>query len=150
MSNSRLKHPELVGSDDRTTGITQADRPDDNGEASREFISRTPKHRLLREVFRHYTEFKQLFTSEGIDTIDYAGFSISLWDLQDALKPQSEGGILSDRKLEAVYYNVVQDMKQKDVAEIMGITTVSVGQYVEQAMIQLSEKYFADELVSTD
>jgi hypothetical protein len=113
-------------------------------------MSDTPKHRLLREVFRHYTEFHELFLREGIDVIDYGGFSVSLWDLQDALKPQDQGGILSKRKLEAVYYNVIQDMKQKDVAEIMDITTVSVGQYVEQAMIQLSEKYFADELVSAD
>lgn len=112
----------------------------------------TPRHRLLREVFRHYTEFHQLFTSTGQDTIEYGPFSISLWDLQDALKPQNKGGILSDRKLEAVYYNVILDKKQKDVAEIMGITTVSVGQYVEQAMIQLSEsgRFFAKDLVDTE
>lgn len=109
----------------------------------------TPRHRLLREVFRHYTEFQELFKREGIDTIDYGGFSVSLWDLQDALRPQNKGGILSDRKLEAVYYNVVLDMKQKDVAKIMGITTVSVGQYVEQAMIQLSKEYFSDEALAT-
>lgn len=114
--------------------------------ASTKSINGTPIHRILREVFRHYTEFHQLFKSEGIDTIDYGEFSISLWDLQDALKPQDQGGILSNRKLEAVYYNVILDMKQKDVAKIMGITTVSVGQYVEQAMIQLSEsgRFFGD------
>jgi hypothetical protein len=28
----------------------------------------------------------------------------------------------------------------------MGITTVSVGQYVEQAMLQLAERYFAEDL----
>ena len=60
-----------------------------------------------------------------------------LWDLQGALKN------LSARKREAVYYNVILDKKQKDVADIMGITTVSVGQYVEQAMMQLAEEYFA-------
>jgi len=65
-------------------------------------INGTPVHRVLREAFRHYTEFHELFKREGIDTIDYGGFSISLWDMQDALKPQSEGGILSSRKLEAV------------------------------------------------
>lgn len=109
-----------------------------------------PRHRILREVFRHYTEFRDLFTREGIDTIEYGGLTLSLWDLQDALRPQSEGGVLSDRKLEAVYYNVIRDMKQKDVAEIMGITTVSVGQYVEQAMIQLSDRYFADQPSESD
>jgi hypothetical protein len=33
------------------------------------------------------------------------------------------------------------------VAEIMEITTVSVGQYVEQAMLQLSEEYFAEGII---
>lgn len=31
----------------------------------------------------------------------------------------------------------------------MGITTVSVGQYVEQACIQLSERYFAEESIKS-
>lgn len=37
---------------------------------------------------------------------------------------------------------MVQDMKQREVADIMGITTVSVGQYVEAAVMQLAEEYF--------
>jgi DNA-directed RNA polymerase specialized sigma24 family protein len=112
-----------------------------------------PKHRILREVFRHYLEFKSLFESDGTHVIEHGywvddgideprkvNLSISLWDLQNGLKE------LSPRKREAVFYNVILDKKQKDVAEIMNITTVSVGQYVEQAMVQLSERYFADEL----
>lgn len=70
--------------------------------------------------------------------------TLSFWDLQGALKD------LSPRKREAVFYNVILDKKQKDVAAIMGITTVSVGQYVEQAMIQLSEKYFANMEIESD
>ena len=35
------------------------------------------------------------------------------------------------RQREATFLNVIMDMKQKDVAEIMGIATVSVGQYVQ-------------------
>lgn len=37
---------------------------------------------------------------------------------------------------------MVQDMKQREVADIMGITTVSVGQYVEAAVMQLAQEYF--------
>lgn len=109
-----------------------------------------PKHRVLREVYRHYLEFRDLFESNGTHVIDHGYFvddengvrkkitlSISLWDLQNGLKE------LSPRKREAVFYNVILDKKQKEVAEIMNITTVSVGQYVEQAMLQLSERYFA-------
>lgn len=111
-----------------------------------------PKHRILREVYRHYCEFKQLFADEGIHVIEHSYWTydedgnkdkhtitISLWDLHDALET------LSARKREAVYYNVILDKKQKEVADIMGITTVSVGQYVEQAMMQLAEEYFAEE-----
>jgi len=112
-----------------------------------------PKHRVLREVYRHYYSFKQIFTNEGTDVIEHSYWAkdendkkvkhtvtISLWDLQDGLET------LSARKREAVYYNVILDKKQKEVAEIMGITTVSVGQYVEQAMMQLADKYFAEEV----
>ena len=112
------------------------------------------RHRILREVYRHYYEFKQLFLKNGTDVIEHSYWvydddgektkhtiTISLWDLHDGLET------LSARKLEAVYYNVLLDKKQKDVAEIMGITTVSVGQYVEQAMMQLADKYFAEEKV---
>lgn len=128
-----------------------------------------PRHRILREVFRHYLTFRELVTSpehdgqggfntsDGVITHGYwvqpedddgnpvgerkkVIISISFWDLQGALAK------LAKRKREAVFYNVILDKKQKDVAEIMEITTVSVGQYVEQAMIQLSKKYFADEL----
>lgn len=114
-----------------------------------------PKHRILREIYRHYTELKAFVTAYGGDSLishsyivyDEDGkrvgkedIDISFWDLHDSLQE------LSDRKREAVYLNVILDLKQKDVAEIMGITTVSVGQYVEQAMLQLAKVYFvADE-----
>lgn len=123
-----------------------------------------PRHRVLREVLRHYLEFRELVTSPEYDGHgghrDTSGIiehgywatgddgvrrkvhvTLSFWDLQDSLKE------LSPRKCEAVFYNVILDKKQKDVAEIMGITTVSVGQYVEQACLQIAETYFADDYV---
>ena len=121
-----------------------------------------PKHRILREVYRHYLEYRDLVAlpehdgqggygnSDGVIEHGYwveedgtrrkVLVTLSFWDLQDALKD------LSPRKLEAVFHNVILDQKQKDVAAIMGITTVSVGQYVEQAMLQLAENYFAEDL----
>lgn len=111
-----------------------------------------PRHRILREVYRHFTEFKQYVADTGQHVIEHGYFiyddegeiiekksvSISFWDLHKGLKD------LSPRKREAVFYNVILDWKQRDVAKKMGITTVSVGQYVEQAMLQLSEEYFAE------
>lgn len=115
-----------------------------------------PRHRVLREVYRHYLEFRQYVSNTGNHVIEHGYFiyddngevkdkiiiSISFWDLFNGLKD------LSPRKREAVWYNVILDQKQRDVAEKMKITTVSVGQYVEQAMIQLAERYFAE--TSTD
>lgn len=115
-------------------------------------------HRILREVYRHYYEFEALVSATGHHTIDHAvriydddgnevdrkPITISFFDLRDGLRPQSEGGVLSDRKLQAVMLNVIRDMKQRDVAEAMGITTVSVGQYVEHAMEQLAKTYFPE------
>jgi hypothetical protein len=112
-----------------------------------------PKHRVLREVLRHYLEFRDYVAQHGGDgVIEYGyfvynedgsktkvGITISFWDLFYGLKE------LSPRKREAVWYNVIQDKLQREVAEIMNITTVSVGQYVEQAMLQLSERYFAED-----
>lgn len=117
-----------------------------------------PQHRVLREVFRHYLEFRDYVSNTGKHVINHGYFiyddkgkvidkvtiSISFWDLFNGLKD------LSPRKREAVWYNVILDQKQRDVAKRMKITTVSVGQYVEQAMLQLSERYFADESESSD
>lgn len=113
-----------------------------------------PRHRILREIYRHYMEFRDLVTATGESVFEHGEFiyndegeivgrrliEISFWDLHNALNK------LSKRKREAVFWNVIMDQKQKDVADRMGITTVSVGQYVEQAMVQLAEKYFAEEL----
>ena len=92
-----------------------------------------PRHRVLRECIRHYLEFEALCTQSGNYSIEYGEITLNFLDLQDCLRK------LSKRKKEAVYYNVILDWKQKDVAEIMGITTVSVGQYVEQSSIQIEK-----------
>jgi hypothetical protein len=143
-----------------------------------------PPHRILRDVYRHYMEYRDLVAAGGNHVIEHSYFiydvdadcedcewtcpgdgaskgekhaeeekhnviydveikgkesvTISFWDLYYGLKD------LSKRKREAVFWNVILDKKQKDVAKIMVITTVSVGQYVELAMQQLSKRYFAE------
>lgn len=119
------------------------------------------KHKILREAYRNYLTFQQYVTDTSRDIIEYAvpeapgsdkyvPIQISFTDLQRALKQYSdgveaEGTVLSKRKEEAFHLNVLRDMLQRDVAELMGITTVSVGQYVEQAMIQLCDYYFDED-----
>lgn len=97
------------------------------------------KHRILREAVRHYRELEHLFITKGVLVLSYNGLDICFLDLKDALNR------LSPRKREAIYYNVIIDMKQKDVAEKMGITTVSVGQYVESGFAQIAKDYFSTE-----
>lgn len=71
--------------------------------------------------------------------IEYGPITISFVDLQYGLSD------LPPRKKEAVWLNVICDMKQRDVARLMGISMVSVGQYVDQAMRRLSKRYFTEE-----
>jgi predicted DNA-binding protein (UPF0251 family) len=96
-------------------------------------------HKVMRELYRNYLQFQEYVRSTGKHAITHKGLTISFHDLGMGLEE------LSPRKKEAFYLNVILDKKQKDVAEIMGITTVSVGQYVESASRQLAEVYFGDD-----
>jgi DNA-directed RNA polymerase specialized sigma24 family protein len=123
------------------------------------------RHLILREAYRNYLTFEQYVTDTGKDVIEYAipvskesdewvPIAISFTDLQRALKVfnnelRQEGTVLSKRKEQAFYLNVIRDMKQKEVAELMKITTVSVGQYVDQGMLQLAEYYFGESDMGT-
>jgi DNA-directed RNA polymerase specialized sigma24 family protein len=60
------------------------------------------------------------------------------WDLQRGIRE------LAPRKREALFFNVIRDMKQKDVAREMKITTVTVGQYVEHAFRQLIDRHIIE------
>ena len=91
------------------------------------------------QIFINYLQFQEYVRSTGKHAITHRGLTISFHDLGMGLEE------LSPRKKEAFYLNVILDKKQKDVAEIMGITTVSVGQYVESASRQLAEVYFGDD-----
>jgi hypothetical protein len=96
------------------------------------------RHKVMRELYRNYLQFQEYVRATGKHAISHRGLTISFHDLGVGLSE------LSPRKKEAFYLNVILDKKQKDVAEIMGITTVSVGQYVESASRQLAEVYFGE------
>jgi DNA-directed RNA polymerase specialized sigma24 family protein len=127
-------------------------------------------HRVLREVLRNYLSWRDHLAFNGFqdDVIEHSYYvadepdpddpegepslrkvtlTVSFSDLQNSLKSQDKGGVLSERKREALLYNVVFDWLQKDVATKMKITPVSVGQYTDLALRQLSKRYFtADDL----
>lgn len=111
-----------------------------------------PPHRVLREIYRHYLEFREYVANGGNHVLEHSylvpddngeprkvTIAISFWDLHRGLKE------LAPRKREALFFNVILDQKQKDVAKKMGITTVSVGQYVEHAVRQLISAHLLEE-----
>jgi hypothetical protein len=139
--------------------------------------SATPSHRILREIFRHYTEFREYVAQGNSPVLEHTyivprdvpsecsgnprankehealemhcvhcdcemkrvSIGFNFWDLHRGLKD------LAPRKREALFYNVIMDLKQKDVAKKMGITTVTVGQYVEHAFRQLVSSHLITE-----
>jgi DNA-directed RNA polymerase specialized sigma24 family protein len=140
-------------------------------------ISTKERHLILREIYRHYLDYKDHYARTGHDIlvggthdddcqwwdrlkrvnkkIDPSirdkdapctcGFSetgpvmISFLELQNSLKN------LSKRKKEAVFLNVILDLTQREVAEVMQIKMVTVGQYVKSAMQKIEKEYFADD-----
>jgi DNA-directed RNA polymerase specialized sigma24 family protein len=111
------------------------------------------RHRILREAYKNYHQWEYLMQAEDarLETIEYAieteegsgdyvPITISFTDLKLALQHVK----LAPRKKEAFYLNVILGYKQREAAAKMGISPVSVGQYVESAMLQLAKYYFAD------
>ena len=122
---------------------------------------------ILREAYRNYLTWGDLITYGDGNTMhvsdiltyrvpkepgseEMVDVTISYHDLERALNQfqdtaRRDGTVLSKRKEQAFYLHIIRDMLQRDVADIMGITTVSVGQYVDDGMKQLCKYYFAEE-----
>lgn len=102
-------------------------------------ISADRKDRILREVLRNYLEFEAYCSQSGSYIIEHKGVMLSFSDLKKLLAD------LSPRKKQAIWYNVILSFKQWETAEKMGIKTGTVGQYVDSALEQLVDRYFAEE-----
>ncbi len=108
-----------------------------------------PAHRFLREILRHYLEFQD-YVAQGHDHVIEHSYlvqepgkplrkvtmSFSFWDLHRGIKD------LPPRKKEALFYNIILDKKQKEVAELMGISTVSAGQYCDLGLKAIVEQFY--------
>lgn len=108
-----------------------------------------PPHIFLREMLRHYIEFRE-YVAQGNDhiiehsylvrTVDgrikKVTMSFSYWDLHRGIKE------LPPRKKEALYYNIILDKKQKEVAELMGISPVSAGQYCDLGLKAIVNQFY--------
>lgn len=76
------------------------------------------------------------------DGIEVEGLDLNYFDLMDALGKVKMR--VPKKKLEAFYLNVILDWKQKDVAQKLGVSPVTVGQHVTSVCQALEEVYFVD------
>lgn len=108
-------------------------------------LTKKDKHKILRNIYRNYLTYQDYVAglqpggSPDAEVIEHKGVTISFSDLKYGIKD------LAPRKKEAFFYNVILDWSQRETAEQMGITTVSVGQYVDAAMEVLCRRFFADD-----
>lgn len=121
---------------------------------SKESLYANEKHKILREVYRNYLEYREYVQKTGHDVIEYSvetergsgqytRITISFSDLKKGVSD------LAPRKQEAFYLFVICGLLQREVADIMQVTTVTVGQYADAALRQLAKAYFVDEDTKT-
>lgn len=96
------------------------------------------RYKVLEDVYRHYLDFQDFYMRTGQHVIEAHGLTVSFLDLKEQLHK------LSPRKREAFLYNVIYDMKQDDVAQRMGIASVTIGQYVVASSQQIAKWYFCE------
>lgn len=100
----------------------------------------------LRELFRNLNTWKMLYESDGIDLLVAPdGTEWSLWDVDylatDGLR------YLSRRQSEAIRWYLVEGLREKDVAGLMGIAPNNpVGQYASNGIGVLLELMDAGQL----
>jgi hypothetical protein len=97
-------------------------------------------HRTLRELFRYLQLFEALFETEGVDTLPGPdGEEYCLWDIQALYHRRTE---LSARQAEAIEMFLYDDMRERDVARLMGVSPVNpVAIYATQGLKRLCLLY---------
>lgn len=90
----------------------------------------------LRECFRHLQAFRSVYESEGVDTIvGPGGEEICLWDLESLYDRLS---ILPPRQHQAIELFLVQNIREDEVAVMMGIApTNPIGIYASLGLEKL-------------
>jgi len=113
--------------------------------------------KVLREVLRHYIEFRQLVQNGGDHVIEHSyevkdetgkvtkhTIAFSFWDLHRGIKE------LAPRKREALFWHVIMDYTQRDAGAKMHIGGSSVVQYVDSACKELLKHHFNFEELNND
>lgn len=94
-----------------------------------------PRVGLLREVLRHIDAWRGLYEVYGVDAlpVDFGGWS--LWDIEALI----ETGVprLSAGQSMAIRLYLIDNRREKDVGEMMGISHQSVGIYATNGIRSL-------------
>lgn len=100
---------------------------DKNGKMSEESFVK-----LMRGVFRNLQTFRSLYEETGKDTIVYDDITLNLFDMEHLY---GQRRLLSLRQQEAIELFLEQDIKEKDVAIMMGVSeTNPVAIYATQGL----------------
>lgn len=89
---------------------------------------------VLREAFRHLQAFRVLYEDTGVDTLEAEGVSICLWDLEYLYE---QIHLLPPRQAQAIELFLVQNIKEVDVARLMGLKPQPVGMYASLGLEKL-------------
>lgn len=92
---------------------------------------------VLRELFRNLQGFRSLYESDGVDAInDPSGQTWSLWDLEYLYNECLP--LLPKRQREAIQLCLVENRREIDAAEIMGVSlTNPVSMYASSGLLNL-------------
>jgi DNA-directed RNA polymerase specialized sigma24 family protein len=113
---------------------------------------RDPGYKIIREALRHYAEYRHHFRAHGqIGDV----FSHTYIVYNDDAEPQEKVTVtlcysdllrcakqLPQKKREALWYNIVLDKSNDEVASIMKCQTQTISQYVRSACEFLAEGYW--------
>lgn len=89
---------------------------------------------LLRSLFRNLAAFQSLYESEGVDTVtDPDGNEWSLWDIKYVYEWSLS--TLPKRQAQAVEYFLYLNLRESDVAKLMGLKpTNPIGMYATSGL----------------
>lgn len=93
---------------------------------------------VLRELFRHYQEWRAIYEKDGVDTVQAPdGQEYSLWDIQYLAKQLHR---LPPQQREAIRLCLIDNMKESDAAIQMGVSpTNPVAMYATSGLEKLVE-----------
>lgn len=93
----------------------------------------------LRQLLRYLQEFRSLYELEGIEEVTTpSGNTWSLWDLEYLYERSSS--LLTPAQYRAITLFLVQDFKEQDAAELMGVSrTNPIGMYAALGLSKLVE-----------